>query len=77
VRPGWAWGVREKKSTWVEERGKKKVNLTSPPWLAQGQGGTEKSAPMSAPSLHIGALVGAGSLWPIRTSSNWRFIAKV
>jgi len=24
----------------------------------------EKGAPINAPSIHIGALVGAGSLWP-------------
>jgi hypothetical protein len=45
-------------------KGKKKVNLSSPPWLAQGQGGTKKGTSMSAPSIHIGALVGVGSLWP-------------
>jgi hypothetical protein len=42
------WGMREKKNskrknqTWAEEMKKKqkKVNLSSPPWLAQGQGET-------------------------------------
>jgi hypothetical protein len=37
--------------------------LSSPPWLAQGQGETKKGAPISAPSIHIGALVGVGSFW--------------
>ncbi len=57
--------VPRKTPTWAEERKKKRVNLSSPPWLAQGQGGTKKGTPMSAPSIHIGALVGAGSLWPV------------
>jgi hypothetical protein len=46
------------------KKGKNKVNLSLPPWLAQGQGGTKKCAPMKAPSIHIGALVGVNSLWP-------------
>jgi hypothetical protein len=53
----------KKKLIRAEEREKKKkVNLSSPPWLAQGQGRDEKGRPMSAPSIHISALVGAGSL---------------
>jgi hypothetical protein len=40
------------------------VTLVSP-----GTGRDEKGSPMSAPSIHIGALVGAGSLWP-----NWNVI---
>jgi len=50
VRPGRAGGEGKKKfpkknPTWVEERGKKKVNLSSPPWLAQGQGEPKKVHP--------------------------------
>jgi hypothetical protein len=46
VRPGQASGAEEKivlktKPTWAKER-KKKVNLSLPPWLTQGQGGTKK-----------------------------------
>jgi hypothetical protein len=45
VKPRGTWGVKEKKipkkkPTWAEER-KKKLNLNSPPWLAQGHGGTK------------------------------------
>jgi len=29
-----------------------------------GIGRDEKSAPINAPSIHIGALVGVGSFWP-------------
>ncbi len=50
VRLGRAWAVKEKKvpkkkPTWAEEMKKNKVNLSSPPWLAQGQGGTKKVHP--------------------------------
>jgi len=49
MRPGQAWGVRKKKilkkkPTWLR-KGNKKVNLSSPPWLAQGEGGTKKMHP--------------------------------
>jgi hypothetical protein len=37
---------QNKKPTWVEKKGKKKVNLTLPPWLAKGQGGTKKVHPL-------------------------------
>jgi len=33
--------------------------------VSPGTGRDEKGTPMSAPSIHIGALVGAGSLWPV------------
>ncbi len=33
--------------------------------VSPGTGRDEKGAPISAPSIHIGALVGAGSLWPV------------
>jgi hypothetical protein len=36
---------KKKIPTWVEERVKKKVNLSWPPWLAQGQGETKKVHP--------------------------------
>jgi len=53
VRPQRVWGARKKKfpktnPTWAEEmekKGKKQVNLSSPPWLAQGQGETKKVDP--------------------------------
>jgi hypothetical protein len=38
------------------ERAKKKVNL--------GWHRDRKENPVSAPSIHVGALEGAGSLWP-------------
>jgi hypothetical protein len=49
VKPGQAWGLKKikiprKKPTWAEER-EKEVNLSLPPWLAQGQGGTKKVYP--------------------------------
>ncbi len=51
----------------MEKKGKKQVNLSSPPWLAQGQGETKKVEPsVHHPSIRIGALVGAGSIWPPR-----------
>jgi len=44
--------VPKKTPTWVEVR-KKKVNLSSPPWLAQGEGGTKKVHPsMHHPCPH-------------------------
>jgi len=44
--------VPKKIPTWVEVR-KKKVNLSSPPWLAQGEGGTKKVHPsMHHPCPH-------------------------
>jgi hypothetical protein len=32
----------------------------------------EKDAPINAPSFHIGALVGADSLWPILSTKNFQ-----
>jgi hypothetical protein len=64
VRPGGGEEkkVPRKKPTWAEERRKKKGQLEFATLvrLAQGQGGTKKVHP----SIHIGALVGASSLWP-------------
>jgi len=71
VRPGQAWGVRKKKSsqknrklTWVKERKKKRVNLSLPTLVNPGTGRDEKGETINASSIHIGALVGAGALWP-------------
>jgi hypothetical protein len=36
-------------------------------------GRDEKGSPISAPSIHIGALVDAGSLWPVK----WCFYLRV
>ncbi len=57
--------ISKKKPTWAEERKKEEevelefVTLVSP-WT----GRDEKGAPIRVASIHIGALVGAGSLWP-------------
>jgi len=70
LRPGGAWGLKKKRFPKIKNQPglkkgeKKKVNLSLSPWLAKGQGGDEKGAPISAPSIQIGALVGASSLWP-------------
>jgi hypothetical protein len=62
-------GAEEKKIlkkilTWVEQRKEKKVNLSWPPWLTQGQGGTKKVHPsMHHPSTLVhwwGVLVHSG-----------------
>jgi len=45
-------------------KGKKKGQLEFTTLVSPGTGRDEKGAPMSAPSIHIGALVGVGSLWP-------------
>jgi hypothetical protein len=47
------------------KKGKKKGQLEFITLVSPGTGRDEKGAPMSAPSIHIGALVGAGSLWPV------------
>jgi hypothetical protein len=52
-----------KKPTWAEEM-KKKCQLEFVTLVSPGTGRDEKGAPMSAPSIHIRALVDAGSLWP-------------
>jgi hypothetical protein len=48
---------------------KKKKKKKGQPELATlvspGTGRDEKGTPISAPSIHIGALVRAGSLWPL------------
>jgi hypothetical protein len=50
---------KNKKLTWVKERKKKKVNLSSPTLVNPGIGRDEKGEPINAPSIHIGGLVGA------------------
>jgi hypothetical protein len=50
-------------------KGKKKGQLEFVTFVSPGTARDEKGAPMSAPSIHIGPLVGAGSLWP-----NWRIV---
>ncbi len=61
-------GVREKKRFPKKNqpglrKGEKKGQLEFATLVSPGTGRDEKGAPMSAPSIHIGALVGAGSLW--------------
>ncbi len=51
------------KKTWAEER-KKKGQLEFTTLVSSGTGRDEKGPPISTPSIHIGAQVGAGSLWP-------------
>ncbi len=66
MRPGQAWGVREKKfpkkkPTRAKKR-KKKGQLEFATMVNPGTGRDEKGAPISEPSIHVGgALVGAGS----------------
>jgi hypothetical protein len=58
--------VRNKKvlkKTWAEER-KKKGQLEFTTLVSSGTRRDEKGTPISAPSIHVGAQVGAGSLWP-------------
>ncbi len=47
------------------KKGKRKGQLEFTTLVSQGTGWDKRGAPMSAPSIHIGALVGAGSLWPV------------
>jgi hypothetical protein len=50
-------------------KGKKKKNkgqLELATLVSPMTGRDEKGAPISAPSIHIGALVGTGSLWPVK-----------
>jgi hypothetical protein len=56
--------VPQKKTNLGCGKGKKKGQLEFATLVSPGTGRDEKGAPMSAPSIHIGALVGAGSLWP-------------
>jgi len=58
--------VRKKKSSKKKtqprlKKGKKKCQLEFTTLDSQGTGRDERGAPMSAPSIHIGA----GSLWPV------------
>jgi hypothetical protein len=46
-------------------KGKKKNQLEFTTLVSLGTGRDEKDAPIRAPSIHIGALVGASSFWPI------------
>jgi hypothetical protein len=46
-------------------KGKKKGQLEFTTLVSPGR--DQKGAPIGAPSIHIGALVGAGSLWPLPT----------
>jgi hypothetical protein len=55
--------VSKKKPTWVEER-KKKGQLEFTTLVNPRTRRDEKGALISAPSIHVGALVGAGSIWP-------------
>jgi hypothetical protein len=55
--------VPKKKPTWAKER-KKKGQLEFATTVNPGTGRDEKGALISAPSIHVGALVGAGSFWP-------------
>jgi hypothetical protein len=50
----------QKKPTWVEER-KRKNQLEFTTVVSPKIARDKKGAPISAPSIHIGALVGAGS----------------
>ncbi len=54
--------VPKKKPIWVEER-KRKNQLEFTTLVNPRTRKDEKGAPINAPSIHIGALVGAGSLW--------------
>ncbi len=58
---GKSFKSKKKKKTEIRaEKGqRKKVNL--------GWHRDRKEKPISAPSIHVGALVGAGSLWPFET----------
>jgi len=49
----------------VLRKGKKMRQLEFATLVSSGIGRDEKGAPISAPSIHIGALMGAGSLWPV------------
>jgi hypothetical protein len=53
----------QKKPTWVEES-KEKSQLEFTTLVNLRTRRDEKGAPISAPSIHVGALVGASSLWP-------------
>ncbi len=69
MRPGQAWGVKKKKFSetnqpGLRKGGKKKGRLEIATLVNSGTGRDEKDAPISAPSIHIGALVGSSSLWP-------------
>jgi hypothetical protein len=55
--------VPKKKNQLGLRKGKEKVNFSSVPWFNPRTRRDEKGAPISAPSIHIGALVGAGSFW--------------
>jgi hypothetical protein len=62
---------QKKKSTWAEERKKKQGQLEFANLVSPGTGRDEKGAPINTPSIHIGALVGAGSLWPTTWTNHY------
>jgi len=81
VRPGQAWGVKKKvprkKPTWAEERRKKRSNLSLPPWLTRGQGGTKKVHPsVHHPStlVHCWVLVHSGPPGGLDLRSGMKYI---
>jgi len=59
------WGVKKKipkKYQHGLNKGKKKGQLEFATLVSPRIGNDEKGAPMNAPSIHVGALVGVGSL---------------
>jgi len=50
----------------MKEKKKNKGQLELATLVSPMTGTDEKGAPISAPSIHIGALVGTGSLWPVK-----------
>ncbi len=53
-----------KKNQPGQRKGKKKGQLEFATMVNPGTGRDEKGAPISALSIHVGALVGTGSFWP-------------
>ncbi len=69
MRPRGVWGLRKKevpKNQHGLKRGKKNMKLEFVTLVSPGtrrdKEGQKKRYPISAPSIHIGALVGVGSL---------------
>jgi hypothetical protein len=61
------WGGEKKKfqnNTQHGLRNGERNQLEFTTLVSPGIGKNEKGAPISSPSIHIGALVGVGSLWP-------------
>jgi hypothetical protein len=73
---------KKKKKNWMG--GGEKIKLQNKTEIRAEQGQTKKVSlgwhrdrkenPISAPSIHVGALVGAGSLWPPSTSAKLTLI---